>query len=205
MSKVSKILDQYLFAPGRHLDVNGNIVGAGAAKKFLSRPETKIGALAGVTLAVTFAAADQKDLAQFTFSTAAAFTCASLTSMKKPHPIYYDTAPEKKEPLPPLMDIYLRQRQKVILLSCAVNAPLPSILGGAFYYAGMDTKHAAVFTALGTTSLAASYTADWWRTARTLNGAWNATTLKPKPEPEKNVAREKEHAAVLSPALSRQI
>ena len=169
MSKVSKILDQYLFAPGRHLDVEGNIVGARAAKNILSKPETKIGALTGLSLALTFAAADQRDLAQFTFGTATIFTCASLISKKKSSLPYFDTAPEKKEPLPPLIEAYLHQRRIVILLSTAVYAPLPSVLGGAFYYAGMDTKHAAVFTALGTASLATSYTADWWRTSRTLN------------------------------------
>ncbi|HEU4839506.1 MAG TPA: hypothetical protein VFS88_08870 [Micavibrio sp.] len=206
MSKVSKILDQYLFAPGRYLDVNGDIVGAGAGKNILSRPETKITALAGISLAIAFAAADQKDLAQFTLSTAAAFTYASLASnhLKKSHPIYFDTAPEKKEPLPPAVEIYLRQRQEALPVIIPIAAPLlPSVFGGAFYAMGMDAKYAAVFTALGTASLAGSYTADWWRTTRTLNGAWNATTVKPKPEPEKNIAHEIGRDAVLSPVLSR--
>jgi hypothetical protein len=57
MLKVSKILDQYLFAPGRYLDVVGNIVGAEAAKNLLSKPEAKIGALTGIGLAIRFAAA----------------------------------------------------------------------------------------------------------------------------------------------------
>jgi len=99
MSKTRKILDQYFFAPDRYLDYDGDILHAGAVKKFISRPAVKASSLVSVALAVTFAAANDKNFA----ATILAVTMGSLGGItfsrslrKDKTPIFMIHVPIKK-------------------------------------------------------------------------------------------------------------
>lgn len=185
MSKTSKILDQYLFAPARYLDYHGNIVDAGRVQNFISRPSTKIGALAGVVLAVAFAAANDKDFATNALSSAAGvITGLTLANgiLRKPLPIYFDTTPDKKEPLHPTLEILFENRQKFVPREAVTAVPIGvgAVVGTAYMLGIADTKDIALFSGVYVATSGTNSLSEWWRVTQALNGEWNATFVRPK-------------------------
>jgi len=205
MSKTSKLLDQYLFAPDRYLDYHGNIVDAGRVKNFISQPSTKIAVFVGVALATGLAATDNKNLAQIFLIAAGAVSISMGTSYvfnSGNSNIYFDTNPDKKIPLDPALEVLFANKKNTLPLSTATSIPVAmGISSGILYVLGINTTTIAISASLSSAYMIVNGTSEWWRVSQALNGEWNASIERPKPQRQE--VPEPLREAVLAPVPSR--
>lgn len=211
MSKMRKLLDDYLFAPARYLDSRGDLVDTSKIKSFLSQPETKLTALGGVGLSILFAAAGHKNIAKDSLLAAAGYLSGAYIVRtlfnNASTDCYFDTKPEIIQPLPFLHKHLFRMEKEQYPRRLGLALTSSNLAIVPYLAMSGDFKFAAAYMSINTIYMTTWKTADWWRASQVLNENWNV--LHSKPEEHKEHAREPEasHVPALhtaTPNLSRR-
>lgn len=182
MSKTSKAFDDYLFAPARYLTQAGNIVHGNKYKNALLMPEIKVGALSVVCLGLAFASANLKDKTPAVLISGAAGLIPAFFFAKRREKLdelkyYFDTAPDKRMPIPSL-DIKrdLNEKRDHLLSYTIFRAATASIVIPALNVFIGDLKLTSALVGVNYSIIVTKDISMWWYAKQVQEGNWNVIT-----------------------------